>query len=587
MTMEARIGAQGSLGVRLARIDGRPLGWLDPPQRRSDLLFVWDGRLGGKRVPDGFYQAQLVLGGRVAAAPRFRIDTQPALLENLRVSNGATPFAGDGPLLTTLSLNDDSTRKRAQIHFRLTEGAQVTLDVERTSATIDEIYTRTWTLRAGAHTLTWTPAAGLAPRTYVLSFTTQDVASNILTYGAPEPHVERYPRAPVVRILGVDATFTRPSYLPGQVGALRIAADTPSLEAQVFQSGPEREITYADYLLGGVPVNDPVKIDWRSRRDKPSTISFQLGVLPTGLYYVKLTQPDGSFGYAPFVIRPVVLGAASRVAVVLPTNTWQAYNFYDADGDGWGDTWYTGPPHREVPLVRPFLHRGVPPFFYRYDQGFLHWLYWNDKTVEFLSDEDVETIGGDELARAYDLIVYPGHSEYVTEPEYNAVQRYRDAGGNLMFLSANNFFWKVTRAGSVLTKVSMWRDIGRPEAALIGVQYLANDRGQRQGVFVVQDSGLDWLWAGTRLRPGSTFGDAVGGYGIEIDHVTKDSPPGTTVVAAIPDLFGPGLTAEMSYYETANGARVFAAGALDFGGSALTSPIRRILENIWGRLSVP
>jgi hypothetical protein len=240
-----------------------------------------------------------------------------------------------------------------------------------------------------------------------------------------------------------------------------------------------------------------------------------------------------------------------------------------------------------VPLVRPFLHRGVPPFFYRYDQGFLHWLYWNDKTVEFLSDEDVETIGGDELARAYDLIVYPGHSEYVTEPEYNAVQRYRDAGGNLMFLSANNFFWKVTRAGSVLTKVSMWRDIGRPEAALIGVQYLANDRGQRQGVFVVQDSGLDWLWAGTRLRPGSTFGDAVGGYGIEIDHVTKDSPPGTTVVAAIPDLFGPGLTAEMSYYETANGARVFAAGALDFGGSALTSPIRRILENIWGRLSVP
>jgi hypothetical protein len=587
MTMQARIGAQRSLGVRLATIEGRPLGWLDRPQRRADLLVVWDGRVDGKQVPDGFYQAQLVTGGMVAAVARFRVDTQPALLENLRVSNAAKPFAGDGPLLTTLSLNDQSTRKRAQIHFTLTEGAQVTLDVERTSASIDEIYTRTWTLRAGEHTLTWTPAPGLAARTYVLSLTTQDLASNILTYGAPDPHVARYPRAPVVRILGVDATFTKASYLPGQVGALRISADTPTLKAQVFQAGPEHEITYADYLLAGVPVTDPVTIDWQKRRDAASTINFQLGAWPTGLYYAKLTEPDGSFGYAPFVIRPITLGASSRVAVVLPTNTWQAYNFYDADGDGWGDTWYAGPPHQQVPLVRPFLRRGAPPFFYRYDQGFLHWLYWTDKTVEFLTDQDVETIGADELARAYDLIVYPGHTEYVTQREYDAIERYRNLGGNLIFLSANNFFWKVTRAAGVLTRIAMWRDVGRPEAALIGVQYLANDRGERQGVFVVKNNGTDWLWAGTDVVPGSTFGESVGGYGIEIDHVTKDSPPGTTVVAEIPDLFGPGLTAQMTYYETSNGAKVFAAGALDFGGSASTDPVSRVLENLWARLSVP
>ena len=119
----------------------------------------------------------------------------------------------------------------------------------------------------------------------------------------------------------------------------------------------------------------------------------------------------------------------------------------------------------------------------------------------------------------------------------------------------------------------MWRDIGRPEAALIGVQYLANDRGERQGDFVLGNNGTDWLWAGTGLGPGSTVGDAIGGYGIEIDHVTSDSPIGTRVVAEIPDLFGPGLTAEMAYYETANGAKVFAAGALDFGGSASTWPV--------------
>jgi hypothetical protein len=32
---------------------------------------------------------------------------------------------------------------------------------------------------------------------------------------------------------------------------------------------------------------------------------------------------------------------------------------------------------------------------------------------------------------------------------------------------------------------------------------------------------------------------------------------------------------------------VFAAGTLDFGGSASTWPIRRMLENLWARLSVP
>jgi N,N-dimethylformamidase beta subunit-like protein len=587
MTIEGAIGVTKPLGVRLTDVRGRMLGWLDRPMLRGDLLVVWDGRLNAKAVPDGFYRVQLVAGGAVVASTVFRIDTKPALLRDLSVSDGPRKYGGDTKLLATVSANGDGLRDRAQVHFNLTEPAQVTLDVQRTTASIDSIYRRTWTFRAGSHTIAWTPAKGIAARTYILSLTTQDPASNVLTYGAPEPHVERYPAAPVVRVIGVDATFTKQSYLPGAQAALRISADVPKLQAQVFQSGPEHEVTYADYLLAGIPITDPVDIDWERRRDEANTVTFQIGNWPSGFYFVKLTQPDGSFGYAPFIIRPPLLGETSRVAVVLPTNTWQAYNFYDADGDGWGDSWYVGPPHHEVPLVRPFLRRGVPPFFYRYDQGFLHWLYWNDKPVEFLSDTDVQTLSGDDLAKAYDLIVYPGHSEYVMTGEYDAIERFRNLGGNLIFLSANNFFWKVTRAGDVLTRTAMWRDIGRPEAALIGVQYLANDRGERQGDFVLGNNGTDWLWAGTGLGPGSTVGDAIGGYGIEIDHVTSDSPIGTRVVAEIPDLFGPGLTAEMAYYETANGAKVFAAGALDFGGSASTWPVSTMLENLWARVSRP
>ena len=45
--------------------------------------------------------------------------------------------------------------------------------------------------------------------------------------------------------------------------------------------------------------------------------------------------------------------ASSRVAVVLPTNTWQAYNFRDVDGNGVGDTWYADPHYNGVDLTRP------------------------------------------------------------------------------------------------------------------------------------------------------------------------------------------------------------------------------------------
>ena len=130
----------------------------------------------------------------------------------------------------------------------------------------------------------------------------------------------------------------------------------------------------------------------------------------------------------------------------------------------------------------------MPPRFYRYDLPFLHWLYWSGKSAEFISDSDFDPIAsGDDLARAYDLVVFEGHEEYVTSHEYDVVQRYRDLGGNLMFLSANNFFWKVDKQGQVLQKIG---DVARrrpPGGALIGVQYRANDDGQKQGLFIVAE----------------------------------------------------------------------------------------------------
>src|SRR5205807_553523 len=116
---------------------------------------------------------------------------------------------------------------------------------------------------------------------------------------------------------------------------------------------------------------------------------------------------------------------------------------------------------------------------------------------------------GRALARAYELVVFPGHHEYVTTREYDVVTGYRNLGGHLMFLSANNFFWQVVRHGRTIERTKQWRDLGRPEAALIGVQYRGNDNGTHRGAWIVRRSKADsWVFANTKLGPGSELSNA-------------------------------------------------------------------------------
>jgi hypothetical protein len=44
----------------------------------------------------------------------------------------------------------------------------------------------------------------------------------------------------------------------------------------------------------------------------------------------------------------------------------------------------------------------------------------------------------------------------------------------------------------------------------------------------------------------------------------------------------------MTYYETPAGARVFSAGALNFGGTVmLWDSVGKILDNVWARMLAP
>ena len=67
----------------------------------------------------------------------------------------------------------------------------------------------------------------------------------------------------------------------------------------------------------------------------------------------------------------------------------------------------------------------------------------------------------------------------------------------------------------------------------------------------------------------------------------RRSPPGISVIAEIPNLLGRGKTAQMTYYETAKTAKVFAAGAFTLGGYARYLPVSQLLDNLWERMAKP
>jgi hypothetical protein len=377
----------------------------------------------------------------------------------------------------------------------------------------------------------------------------------------------------------LTAYFEQESYRPGDQAHLVITDTASQVSVQILRAGGETEPTVPNDVMLGTPVTKIASVGAVQGR---RTVSISIADWPSGVYFAQLTAPGSRVGYAPFILAPRHLGE-HRIAVVMPTETWQAYNFRDDNGDGQPDTWYAGWKKLQARLIRPFLDRGVPPHWKQYDAPFVRWLAQTHRNVDYLSDAELRNVrDGQTLANAYSLIVFSGHHEYVTTHEYDVVTQYRNLGGNLAFLAANNFFWKITIKNHVMTRVAQWRDLGRPEAALIGVQYRGNDRGGHRGPWILRSgaAATPWLFAGLNLEPGQ----GISSGGIEIDATSSASPKGIHILAEIPNLYGPGFTAQMTYYETPAGAKVFAAGAFSLAGNVWEPEVTTLMTNLWARL---
>ncbi len=131
----------------------------------------------------------------------------------------------------------------------------------------------------------------------------------------------------------------------------RSPADLDAHTSRVRPRLPRRPRAPADsrrQAMEGVPVTGATPL---RRAPRGQTIRSRSATGRVASTSRRMTSP-GRLGFAPFIVRPSA-SASIRVAIVLPTRTWQAYNFRDDGGDGKGDTWYALEGSSAVPARPP------------------------------------------------------------------------------------------------------------------------------------------------------------------------------------------------------------------------------------------
>jgi hypothetical protein len=367
----------------------------------------------------------------------------------------------------------------------------------------------------------------------------------------------------------------------GGRGALRVEC-LPGCDGS--ERGTVQPVPPPDPATGEIRASWPVTDRFRTTRSWVSGYYIAELILTSG-------SAAGSAGIVPFVVRSAP-ARASRILVVAPVNTWQAYN-------AWGgkslylsllgsnpkdyahavsfDRPYDATTSRtllywEYPLVR-FLER------YGYDVSY---------TTDIAVDRDPA-----ELQR-HRLVIIPGHSEYWTKAMRDAAEAARDAGTNLAFIGGNDAYWQARyaddrrtllefRASSLdpepdeATKTVRFRDLQapRPECTLVGVEWQGGwESDQIPHSFAVDAAALGDPWfKGTGFTATSTL-DRLVGY--EWDAIEPGCSGPTPRVffhyegAPAPPVRPPfkrtwySTNADVVAYTAPSGARVFATGSIQF-----------------------
>jgi N,N-dimethylformamidase len=233
--------------------------------------------------------------------------------------------------------------------------------------------------------------------------------------------------------------------------------------------------------------------------------------LRTGVYAVVLESEDMK-DRVPFVVRPGDT-ESSRVVVVLPTLTYQAYansrvalerefgnsgvvgrqtttdpswallrnhpewgrSLYDVYSDDSGCFFSSNA--RPMLNMRPdYLHwvTGAPRHLSS-DLCLLHWLERSALAFDVLTDQDLHA-GGTSALASYEVLITGSHPEYATSEMLDALEQFIGGGGRLMYMGGNGYYWvtSVTGDDHEVMEVRRGRSGTRPWTSQPGESHLAS-----------------------------------------------------------------------------------------------------------------
>ncbi len=357
----------------------------------------------------------------------------------------------------------------------------------------------------------------------------------------------------------------------------------------------------------------------------------------SGIYVAKLklrAPPKNvpGYNYVVFVVRD-----DSRTADIVyqqPIATYQAYNRYGGSSlyGCFVSSCTQGRPAYKESFDRPYDADGLSSLF-SWEERFIFWLEQQGYDVTYTTDLDTHASGAQLLKSR--IFLTAGHAEYWSKEMYDAVENARDWGVHLAFLGGNTLYWQARFESSPLTgvpnrvivvyrnlqadpvqdpslKTINWRNLGRPEQSLLGLQW-GNGKdylSSKDAVpWVVSNAG-HWIYNGT----GVVDGQAVDGIiGQEWDAVYAGSnasvpdyvgnpgtmPPGQTAamppylafdvvehsalqpsqVAYLPPAYDLPLAADAVVYQSLSGAYVFSAGSVMWGTLSQSSTIMQTVAN--------
>ena len=414
-------------------------------------------------------------------------------------------------------------------------------------------------------------------------------------------------------------------------------------------SGHDDCFRYAPAQFGGIEFHEDALADcgWEP------TISMEVPDVKSGVYAARLRAGDAE-EHVVFFLRPKEPSAA--IAMLMPTCSYLAYanerigldtgmaqvlssqvtvihewdlalrqrreyglSCYDSHRDGAGVCYSTR--LRPILNMRP-KHRMAPtvvPWQFPADLSVIYWLETMGYDYDVITDEDLHQEG---LAclEPYNVVINATHAEYYSETMMDATEDYLAAGGRLMYLSGNGYYWVVSfRAGDMdvmeVRRLDMgtrawaaepgehymvsngehgglWRGRGRAPQKLLGTGFTSEGMDESKPYRKMpdaEDPAAAWIFEGI---DGDIIGDrglAVGGAaGIEFDRydLALGTPPHTLILASseghsdnfplvVEDILcnypGMGGTqdhrirADMTYFTTPNNGAVWSASSIAWG----------------------